>query len=204
MRGGRVHTILDNLIAQKKARPMIVAIPDGRGVTPFDRKGKTVDRTKNFDEFEASMLRDVVPFVEKNYRASQRREDRAVAGFSVGAALACRIGLRHLDRFAWVGLFERRHPLGRWIRGNAEAALLGQAGEDQRAAWPAVGQWPAQGLSQERRPSVFRKAQPSRHPLRVAPRPLRPQLPYLPPHPARRFSAAIVLGTEPVMPFHRF
>ena len=50
------------------------------------------------------MLRDVVPFVEKNYRASARREDRAVAGFSVGAALARRIGLRHLDRFTWVGL----------------------------------------------------------------------------------------------------
>ena len=203
MRGGRVHTILDNLIAQKKARPMIVAMPDGRGVTPFDRKGKTVDRTKNFDEFEASMLRDVVPFVEKNYRASQRREDRAVAGFSVGAALACRIGLRHLDRFAWVGLLSGGTRLADGFEATLKP-LLGQAGEDQRAAWPAVGQWPAQGLSQERRPSVFRKAQPSRHPLRVAPRPLRPQLPHLPPHPARRFSAAIVLGTEPVMPFHRF
>ena len=104
VQAGRVHTMLDNLIAQKKARPMIVVMPDGRGVSPYVRKGKAVDRTKNFDEFEASMLRDVVPFVEKNYRASARREDRAVAGFSVGAALARRIGLRHLDRFTWVGL----------------------------------------------------------------------------------------------------
>ena len=104
VQAGRVHTMLDNLIAQKKARPMIVVMPDGRGVSPYVRKGKAVDRTKNFDEFKASMLRDVVPFVEKNYWASARREDRAVAGFSVGAALARRIGLRHLDRFAWVGL----------------------------------------------------------------------------------------------------
>jgi enterochelin esterase family protein len=171
MRGGRVHTILDNLIAQKKARPMIVAMPDGRGVTPFDRKGKTVDRTKNFDEFEASMLRDVVPFVEKNYRASQRREDRAVAGFSVGAALACRIGLRHLDRFAWVGLlsggtrladgFEAtlKPRLAKPVKTNEQLGLLWVSGPPKgsakNAAHPFFAKLNQAGIRYESRPDRF-------------------------------------------------
>ena len=101
VQAGRIQPILENLFAENKARPMIVVMPDARGKSPFVGKGNALDRTKNFDEFESSMLRETLPFIQKNYRSNNRR---AIAGFSVGAALARRIGLRHLDQFQWVAL----------------------------------------------------------------------------------------------------
>jgi enterochelin esterase family protein len=104
VQAGRIQPILENLFAENaenKARLMIVVMPDARGKSPFAGKGKALDRTINFDEFEASMLREILPFVQKNYRANTQR---AIAGFSVGAALSRRIGLRHLDQFQWVAL----------------------------------------------------------------------------------------------------
>ena len=83
---------------------MIVAVPDIRGKSPYIHQDNKVDRTKNFIKFEASMLHDVLPFVEKTYKVSPHREHRALAGFSVGAALARHIGIRHLDRFASISL----------------------------------------------------------------------------------------------------
>jgi len=103
---GRVDIILDNLIAGGKAQEMIVVMPKANGVTPFQPlPSGGVDRSTNFAEFERSFFEDVLPFVEKCYRISPQREHHAVAGFSVGAALARTVGLKHLDRFAWVGQF---------------------------------------------------------------------------------------------------
>jgi enterochelin esterase-like enzyme len=110
---GRVDMILDNLIAKGEAEPMIVVMPQSSGVAPYVRLADgQLDRSRNFGEFEQSFFADTIPFVESKYRVSRAREDHAVAGFSVGAALARTIGLKHLDRFAWVGQFSGGGRLG--------------------------------------------------------------------------------------------
>ncbi len=107
---GHANDILDNLIAQGKARPMIVVMPLGYGDMSFVRSSsrvwnstETVDR--NTALFSQALLTEVVPQVEKLYRVSARREDRAIAGLSMGGLESLTVGLGHTDLFAWVGGF---------------------------------------------------------------------------------------------------
>ncbi|MCP5118754.1 MAG: esterase [bacterium] len=102
----RANVILDNLLAEGNTVPMVMVTPLSKGVAPYVRlPSGGVDRTTNFEEFERTFFADVLPLVEKRYRVRSDAEGRAVAGFSVGAALSRRVGLRHLDQFAWIGLF---------------------------------------------------------------------------------------------------
>jgi enterochelin esterase-like enzyme len=107
---GRANVILDNLIAQGKARPMIVVMPLGYGA-PEIVTGPNADfwnealRHKNFDRFTQALLTEVVPQVQSIYRVSSKREDRAIAGLSMGGAESLLVGLNHIDMFAWVGSF---------------------------------------------------------------------------------------------------
>ena len=107
---GRAHVILDNLIAQGKARPMLVVMPLGYGAPEILRVGygSTRDpgvRQRNIDRFREGLLAEVIPEVERTYRVAKDRESRAIAGLSMGGAQALSIGLRTLDSFAWVGAF---------------------------------------------------------------------------------------------------
>jgi enterochelin esterase-like enzyme len=107
---GRANFILDNLIAQGKARPMIVVMPLGYGA-PEIVTGPNADywnkeiRQKNFDRFTQALLTEVVPQVQSTYRVSSKREDRAIAGLSMGGAESLLVGLNHIDTFAWIGSF---------------------------------------------------------------------------------------------------
>ena len=85
---GKADVILDNLYADKKLVPMIVVMPNGS------------ERT-----FEDELLKDVIPFVESRYPVQADREHRAMAGLSMGGGQSMRIGLKHLDQFAWIGGF---------------------------------------------------------------------------------------------------
>jgi enterochelin esterase-like enzyme len=107
---GRAHIILDNLIAQGKARPMIVVMPLGYGapeiVAPATAGMRDAAlRRRSFEKFRDSLFTEVMPFVEKNYHAAKDRSGRAIAGLSMGGAESLFIGLNALDRFAWVGGF---------------------------------------------------------------------------------------------------
>jgi enterochelin esterase family protein len=107
---GRAHVIMDNLIAQKKARPMLVVNPLGYAFpnVPQDLFKLFSDRTKqreSIDKFSATVLEEIVPQVEKAYRVAKDRDSRAIAGLSMGGAQALYIGLNHPDRFGWVGSF---------------------------------------------------------------------------------------------------
>ncbi len=107
---GQVHVILDNLIAQGKAKPMLVVMPLGYGAPEIlDRSGTGIDaedlRQKNLDRFRQVLLTEVIPQVENTYRVSPKREDRAIAGLSMGGGESLFTGLNHLDRFAWIGAF---------------------------------------------------------------------------------------------------
>jgi enterochelin esterase-like enzyme len=97
-KGGSAAIILDNLYADKKLVPMLVVMPNGTVPAP----GGGRDFTSGF---ENELLKDVLPTVESRYPVLAGREHRAVAGLSMGGGQALRIGLKHLDKFAWVGGF---------------------------------------------------------------------------------------------------
>jgi enterochelin esterase family protein len=112
---GRAHVILDNLIASGKARPMLVVMPFGYGAPEIvSRTGPQFSdpalRKRNTDKFRETLLRDVIPLVEKLYRVSSAREARAVAGLSMGGGQSLDVGLNARDRFAWVGAFSSAVP----------------------------------------------------------------------------------------------
>jgi enterochelin esterase-like enzyme len=97
--------LLDNLIADGKATPMIIVMPNGRA-QPNDRaEGDVMRSAPAFARFEDDLLKDVIPFVEKNYSVRAGREHRALAGLSMGGGQSLNFGLKHLDSFAWVGGF---------------------------------------------------------------------------------------------------
>jgi enterochelin esterase-like enzyme len=104
-RGARPAAILDNLIADKKAAPMIVVMPNGRA-QPNDRaEGNIMAAAPAFAKFEADLLDDLIPFIESKYSTKTDRESRALAGLSMGGGQSLNFGLAHLDTFAWIGGF---------------------------------------------------------------------------------------------------
>ena len=98
---GRANVIVDNLIAQKKAVPMVIVMPYGH--TPIGNKDGLNKR--NTDAFERDLIEDVIPYVERNYRVSRDRKNRAIVGLSMGGGQSVKVGLGNLDVFSWVGAF---------------------------------------------------------------------------------------------------
>ena len=105
---GKAHWILDNLIAQGRAKPMVVVMMDGHAVPPGSETPG--NRTNNTALFERDLLEDVMPFVEASYRVSTDAADHAIVGLSMGGGQSLTIGLNHPDRFAWVGGFSASVP----------------------------------------------------------------------------------------------
>jgi enterochelin esterase-like enzyme len=98
---GRAGFILDNLIATKKAKPMIVVMPAGHTrASGFPRSTGT-----NVDEFIQEFLTDIMPHVEKSYRVRADREHRAIAGLSMGGGQTLNIGVPNLEKFSYLGVF---------------------------------------------------------------------------------------------------
>ena len=122
---GRANVILDNLIAQGKAKPMLIVMPLGYGAPEILARGRsTRDATvgqRNRDKFKEALLAEVIPSVEKTYRVAKDRQSRAIAGLSMGGAESLTTGLNALDRFAWIGAFSS-----------------GGLGEDFTAAFPSL------------------------------------------------------------------
>jgi enterochelin esterase family protein len=92
--GGMAHLILDNLIAAGKARPMILVMPNTRGIAAY-----TPPKPGEDDVVTQEYLKDIIPYVEKHYRARPGRENRALAGLSMGGFVVMNTGLSHLDTF---------------------------------------------------------------------------------------------------------
>ncbi len=108
---GRANVILDNLIAQGKAKPMIVVMPLGYGTMEVIRVGwggisnHPEVREESFRKFRDALLTEVMPKVESEYRVTRDRNSRAIAGLSMGGAESLRVGLNGLNKFAWIGAF---------------------------------------------------------------------------------------------------
>src|SRR5688572_9749593 len=104
------HVILDNLIADKQAVPMIVVMPNGRASNapvperPAARENIAVE-SQAYTAFEKELLTDLIPFIESRYSVNRARDRRARAGLSLGAGQSLNFGLGNLTTFAWVGGF---------------------------------------------------------------------------------------------------
>ena len=97
--------ILDNLIADGKAVPMIIVMPNGRAQKNDRAEGNVFASAPAFETFEEDLLDDVIPAIESRYSVIADREHRALAGLSMGGGQSLNFGLAHLDTFAWVGGF---------------------------------------------------------------------------------------------------
>ena len=93
--GGQAHDILDNLIAAKKAKPMIIVMPNTRELA-----SPRPPAPGQLDDCSREYLQDIIPFVDKQYRTRPNRESRALAGLSMGGFVVMNTGLAHLDTFS--------------------------------------------------------------------------------------------------------
>ena len=99
------NLLLDNLLADGKAVPMIIVLPNGRAQKNDRAEGNVYATAPAFAAFEQDLLQDVIPAIEKRYSVQADREHRALAGLSMGGGQSLNFGLAHLDTFAWVGGF---------------------------------------------------------------------------------------------------
>jgi enterochelin esterase-like enzyme len=97
---GRANFIVDNLLAAGKARPMIVVVDSGYASFPGAAGG---DRSAATAAFEDVMLKELIPLVDSTFRTKSDRENRAMAGLSMGSGQTLGVTLKHLDTFAWIG-----------------------------------------------------------------------------------------------------
>lgn len=137
---GHANDVLDNLIAQGKARPMVVVMPNGYGDMSFVRNGFGVWRDKeairqNVGLFQRSLVTEVVPQVESMYNVSTDRRERAIAGLSMGGLESLVVGLGDTAQFAWIGGFSAA------VSAQVPASLAGLDAKtaDLRLLWIACG-----------------------------------------------------------------
>lgn len=104
VKAGRVNDIADNLIAQGKAEPMIIVMPYGymNNGTP---RPFTMAAAEMYSTFSDEMIKNIMPFVEENYRTLNNRESRAIAGFSRGGGQSMFTAFKNIDKFAWLSSF---------------------------------------------------------------------------------------------------
>lgn len=133
---GRAHVILDNLLAQMKAEPMIVVMTDGHAsVWPPSTNADA--RARQTKAFENDLIQDVMPLVERSYRTRNDRESRAIIGLSMGGGQSLTVGLNHLDKFAWLGAMSAAVPSEESV-----AAALRDSDDTNRKLktfWIAIG-----------------------------------------------------------------
>src|SRR5260370_84026 len=107
---GRANVVLDNVIAQGKAKPMLVVMPLGYGAPEILKLGfgafrNAEVRDRNFSKFREALLTEVLPRVESAYLVARDRDSRAIAGLSMAGSESLLTGLNTLDQFAWIGAF---------------------------------------------------------------------------------------------------
>lgn len=136
---GRTCQIMDNLIAQGKAEPMLVVMPNGN---PNQYAAQTLgipvkqdvkQYASGFDNY-SSLVADIVPYIEKNYNVIKNRSGRSVAGLSMGGGQSFFIAFRNIETFSSVGIFSS---------GLIGASAIGGAPFDAEAHFPGMYSNPA-------------------------------------------------------------
>ncbi len=136
---GRANLILDNLIAQNKAVPMVIVMPYGNMLngTPAPSSLQAADMYKVFSN---DLMKGIIPYVETNYRVIPDRESRAIAGFSRGGGQSLFAGFKNLDQFAWIGSYSAY--LTKEVFDQNFSALSANPGETNKKLkllWMGVG-----------------------------------------------------------------
>jgi enterochelin esterase-like enzyme len=141
---GRANVILDNLIAEEKAVPMIIVMPDGHA-----------PMTEGEDNpFHKDLIEEVIPYVEANYRTKTGSENRALAGLSMGGFQTLDIGISRQDLFGWIGVFSAG------IRDSYEKThgpFLDTANKNLRLFWIGIGKTDFLGQSNENLLQLLKK-----------------------------------------------
>ena len=104
---GHANFILDNLIAAKKAKPMIVVMDCGYAMKPGEAPvaAQPGQPPAPVNHFEEVVIQDLAPMIDASYRTIADRDHRAITGLSMGSGQALQIALTHLDKFGWIGAF---------------------------------------------------------------------------------------------------
>jgi enterochelin esterase-like enzyme len=165
--------LFDNLIADGKAVPMIVVMPNGRAAKDVTARDPIPKQAPAFAAFEQDLVTDLIPFIEKTYSVKADRQARALAGLSMGGGQALNFGLRNLDTFAWVGGFSSapntRRPAD-LVKNAAEATsklrLLYVACGDKDGLF-RISQGVHKMLDAKKVPHVYRVIPGGRHDFRV-------------------------------------
>jgi enterochelin esterase-like enzyme len=132
---GAANIILDNLIADNKAVPMIVVMPNGRATA----KPPTSNFMADFDyyaDFEKDLLQDLMPYIESHYSVRTDRDHRALTGLSMGGGQSLNFGIDNIDKFAWVGGFSSAPNLQ---QPNALIPKIQQAKDKLSLLWIGCG-----------------------------------------------------------------
>jgi enterochelin esterase-like enzyme len=136
---GRTDLILDNLIAEKKAKPMLIVMPDGN----FGSGGLAGFGEQSLRQFENELKQVIIPFVDKNYRTETDAKNRALAGLSLGGLQTLYAGIRNTQLFSWLGVFSSgwfsnqpalANPQYEYMKNNA-AAINGNL----KSLWISMG-----------------------------------------------------------------
>ena len=123
---GRANVILDKLIAEEKAVPMIIVMPNGHAPTTEGME----------NPFQRDLIEEIIPYVEAQYRTKRGSENRALAGLSMGGFQTLEIGIGRQDLFGWIGVFSGG------IRDSYEQThgpFLDTANKKLRLFWIGIG-----------------------------------------------------------------
>lgn len=134
---GRANVIADNLLADGRAVPMLIVMPDGH-VADRSREREAGSRYRGRELFEKDLLESVRPLVETNYRVLADAQHRGIVGLSMGGGQSIGVGLGHFDQFAWVGAFSagvsKDDPVLARLRSDPDAA-----NQKLKLLWIAIG-----------------------------------------------------------------
>ncbi len=129
--------IADNLLADGRAVPMLIVMPDGHAADR-SREREEGRGNRGRELFEKDLLESVLPLVEANYRTLPDAQHRGIVGLSMGGGQSIDVGLKHLDQFAWVGAFSAAvsgdEPALAALRADPAAA-----NDRLRLLWIAIG-----------------------------------------------------------------
>lgn len=124
---GRANLIADNLLAANKAKPMLIVMPNGTYPRGEGRE----------NDFENDLLQQIVPEVEKYYRVAPGAANCALAGLSMGGFQTLNTGVKHMDQFAWLGVFSAG---ARDNYSETHGALLDKANDQLSLFWIGIGE----------------------------------------------------------------